>query len=851
MSCPAAGQLEALARGELLPGVAFELREHAAGCDACTAVLERLETKAEVRRLGRYLLLAEVGRGGMGRVFRAFDPQLERTVAVKLLRAERQSPGENQQLLAEARAMARLAHPNLVTVFDSGEDQGEVYVAMEFVPGQTLGEWLREPHPLAEVVRVFREAGAGLLAAHKAGLVHRDFKPGNVLLHDGRAKVGDFGLALPAEARGRSDSAGTAEYMAPEQREGRADARSDQYAFGRSLQAALRLQARQERGARAAPWLEQLAARATQPEPAARFPSMVELLEALSRDPAARRRRLASTAAVVASLALAAGAVWDSGRRRQAECDGGDLRAAAEWTPAREQGLRDRLAAALQPEGARAELASVSRWVGQWRELKREACVASRVRGELSDELFTMKTLCLDRQMVRFSTVIARAATAEVAAETLVAAISELPRVKDCDDADSLVLRHASESLAERRAVQPVRERLEQAAALAQLDQNDEAAPLVQRALEEARASGSRPVLSEALLLAGELKQLAGEEAQARALLDQAYTTATAARHDETAALAAMDLLVPFSGQPEALAATQLFAAAALDRAGRTPAAESRWSYRLGQVLSRHGRYEEAEALFRRALELREALYGPTAPSTQSARTALGMMAEQRGKLDEALALYRAVLASDEALYGKESAQATRSLATLAAGLVDAHRLDEAAPLLELARARLEARGRSQAEALFDVLNNLAVVHESQRRWADSLPLRRRLLELTDDHARQIIGKATLGRVLLELGERREAEAVSRQALEDLQKERADHPDLLLPLTTLARLEADPRKAAALLARALALKEATDPEFLGDAEWALAALEQGARRQALRDQALEHYRQASVVPPKP
>jgi tetratricopeptide (TPR) repeat protein len=843
MSCPPKDQLEALARGQLPPPVAFALREHAATCDDCTAVLEGLETKAQVRSVGRYVLLVEIGRGGMGRVFRAFDPQLERTVAVKLLRSDRQSQAENQHLLTEARSMARLAHPNLVTVFDSGEDAGEVYIAMEYVTGQTLADWLAQPHPLAELVRVFRDAGAGLLAAHKAGLVHRDFKPANVLLQDGLAKVSDFGLAQPTDSRGRSDSAGTAEYMAPEQREGRADARSDQYSFGRSLGEGLR------KGGFSAPWVERIVARATAKDPAARYPSMAEVLEALSQDPGVRRRRLASTAAVMLTLVLAVAAVWDSRRRRQAECDGGDARVAAEWNDERQRALTAQLSGALQPEGARAEFDSLSSWAKDWQALKREVCVASRVRGDLSDELFTLKTLCLDRQMAGFSTVVTRAAAGEVGAESLVAAISELPRVKDCDDSDALVFRNASETLAERRAVQPIRERLDEAAALSLIGKDPEAEPLVTQAIAEARAAKSRPVLSEALLLAGQMKMRAGQAVEAGALLNESYFTATAAKHDEVASSAAMDLLVTSSGQPDALAATQRFADAALERAGRSPTGEARWSYRLGQAFARQSRFEEAEGLFRKALALRETRFGPTAPLTQAARTNVAIMLEQRGRFDEALALYREILASDERLYGKDSSLVTRDLGTLASGLVAAHRLDEAVPLLETARARLEQRGQSEAGALFDVLNNLAVVHESQRRWKEALPLRRRMIELTEDPALQVAARATLGRVLFELGERREAGEVSRQALAELEKVRVDHPDLLLPLTTLARLEADPRQAIALLQRGLALKEATDPEFLGDAEWALAALEHGARRDELRAKALKHYEEASVVPP--
>ncbi len=149
----------------------------------------------------RYLILSELGSGGMGTVFLAYDPELDRRVAVKLLRAEAGDADDieegQRRLLREAQALARLAHPNVVAVFDAGTHAGRVFVAMEYVDGQTLREWLGERQPPVEdILEAFRSAGQGLLAAHQAGLVHRDFKPDNVMVgRDGRVRVMDFGLA--------------------------------------------------------------------------------------------------------------------------------------------------------------------------------------------------------------------------------------------------------------------------------------------------------------------------------------------------------------------------------------------------------------------------------------------------------------------------------------------------------------------------------------------------------------------------------------------------------------------------------------------------------------------------------
>src|SRR5450432_3722105 len=158
-------------------------------------------TLARGATIGRYVVLGLVGRGGMGEVYAAYDPELDRKVAVKLLRIKSGNGVSmtegRQRTLREAQAIARLSHPNVVVAYDVGTFEDKVFIAMEFVDGNTVTFWLeQQPRTWKEILRVFIDAGRGLIAAHEKGLVHRDFKPDNVMVgRDGQVRVMDFWLA--------------------------------------------------------------------------------------------------------------------------------------------------------------------------------------------------------------------------------------------------------------------------------------------------------------------------------------------------------------------------------------------------------------------------------------------------------------------------------------------------------------------------------------------------------------------------------------------------------------------------------------------------------------------------------
>ncbi|OJH36480.1 protein kinase domain-containing protein [Cystobacter ferrugineus] len=285
-------------------------------------------------RVGRYVIERVLGTGGMGAVYLAHDPELHRRVAIKRLHSWMSERPEHEEhktrFLREAQAMASVSHPNVVTIHDLLHVEGSLFVAMEYVEGTTLREWARTPRSTRQLLEIFRQAGAGLAAAHAAGLIHRDIKPSNILIGvDGSVRVSDFGLArsreglpeaprpegVPGQARWLGQEltlaglvVGTPGYMAPEQMTLLApvDERSDQFSFcvalyetlhgcrpfagGNDAELERNIRARHfqpsRTRARVPPWLNDVVLRGLSYEPKERFPNMEALLQALARDPA-------------------------------------------------------------------------------------------------------------------------------------------------------------------------------------------------------------------------------------------------------------------------------------------------------------------------------------------------------------------------------------------------------------------------------------------------------------------------------------------------------------------------------------------------------------------------------------
>jgi len=455
-------------------------------------------------QVGRYVMIKELGAGGMGAVYAAYDPDLDRKVALKLLKRKPHGDEElaRARLLREAQAMARVSHQNVIPVFDVGLWGDQVFLAMELIDGDTLEGWLkRAQRSWREVVEVFIAAGQGLVAAHQAGLVHRDFKPSNVMVgRNGRVCVTDFGIArqLGAPAEGAAAPApeadpserrmldksltqpglaiGTPRFMSPEQlRGGEVDARSDQFSFCVSLYWALYGQhpfveadlldaaatqstvsatetLASRRAVRNLPlpepprdrqvpaWVRQVLVRGLAVESQARFPTMAVLLEALSQERrrAKARRRTAIAAAAVASAGLVGGVAY-----QQSFACAGAARAMDEvWNPAARQRVEASLGergGAFGKDAARRASEVLARYAEAWTRQRTEVCETARHPGSQTEELLSRRLGCLERRRRDLRAVVAMLAEADAKlAEKAVDAAHALPSLQECADLEAL-----------------------------------------------------------------------------------------------------------------------------------------------------------------------------------------------------------------------------------------------------------------------------------------------------------------------------------------------------------------------------------------------------------------------------
>ena len=861
MGCPDEQDFLDLVEGRWQGDGAAEAERHLDQCARCSAMvagfaaLSVTETEggdaplAPGDQVGRYVVLDRLGAGGMGQVHIARDPDLDRRVALKLVRDRKGEPGGSEaqaRLLREAQAMARLAHPNVVAIHDVGTLGDRVFMAMELVEGVTLGEWLTAPREAAAILAVFVQAGRGLAAAHDAGIVHRDFKPANVLVgDDGRVRVTDFGLArarrdpdmvadlaraatLAGPSTATGAVLGTPLYMAPEQHRGDAiDARTDQFAFCVALYEALHRQ-RPFRGATADELAAEVlagnlvpppastrvpdrasraVARGLAVDPADRHPTMDALLDQLA--PAPRRRWIAVGALISAAL-VAAALVFGRPATPAPSCDGGAAFAAQAWDAPRRAAMRTAFAASGSPRAGTVlseATALLDRRAGEIARAHDASCRATHATGEQSDEVLDLRASCLDRQREELAALTGLFARADAAVVgRALDAIYDLPPASECDAARVLAARVAAPPAAAAAKVADLRRDLAAAGALGLAGKYRESVAAARRIADAARAVGYGPIEASALLRLGKSEIYIHDARAAEDALTSALYAATRAGAEATAADAALSLAYltgiemgrqdegeRWLGQGKAL----------VERTGARGRLAADALQLEGLFAREAGRFKEALVAFRAAQDNYRAAHGPGHPNVGLMQSAAGTMMAELDDLEGAQAAHQQAVAILETAYGKDDP-------------------DLVVPLVNL--GQVVARRGDTREAI--ALHERALSLEEAATGADSFGLATPLMNA--------------GSVLGEAGDMAGARRYFERALRIAVKAHGrDHQVALRAIGNLAltyAADGDTARAAALLEERLARTERTlgrDSPALIDILVNLAGMRQRQRRHAV------------------
>jgi tetratricopeptide (TPR) repeat protein len=728
--------------------------------------------------IGRFVVLGLLGKGGMGEVYAAHDPELDRKVAIKLLRAgaESESPEGRARLMREAQAIARVSHPNVVVVYDVGTFARRVFIAMELCDGHTLRYWTHaRARTWPEILEVFAAAGRGLGAAHERGLVHRDFKPDNVMISaDGQVRVMDFGLvqlrgdrsasgrwetsgpARLAAAAGAADpddeedvrstqpvgaalarfdtsdgvpevelteagvSLGTPAYMSPEQfRNEPVDARTDQFSFCVALYEAVY-------GERPFPGrtVHEISeavrdGRVREPPAGREVPAWLReaLLRGLRREPGERWPSMGAL-----SAALEKHPTVESRRRfvaaAAAKLDGiweAPRGGAPVETPAKTEMRSAFLATgeALAAQAWQRTSEILDRYAARWSELYVEACEATHVRGEQSAEVLDLRMACLAEGRADLEALVRvlRRPTAEVV-ENAVKAADALGTLERCANVELLRAVVRPPADPETRAeVDGLRGRLAEVRALCRVGRLKDGLAAGAPLVQAARALGYGPLLAEVLLAVCRVPEERGALEEAARLSEEAFLTAVACGHEEAAAEAGALLVGHSSLRPEAAEVWGRITEALLRRIGGHDVLWG-WLYTSrAGIRSRQGRPAEALEDERRSLGAKQRALAPEHPDIAISLGNIAVYLDEVGQLDEAVAEGARAVALLEHGYGPEHPRTALARSNLSEFLARCGRWDEAADAAARALACFEQEADPDGLFVFVSLTALGIAH--------------------------------------------------------------------------------------------------------------------------------------------
>jgi tetratricopeptide (TPR) repeat protein len=937
-ACPSATTLSELVCRQLPARRADEVEAHIADCAMCRRVVGTLaaaslpslsranesgasEIAGPSRRhavslelprgatIDRYVVLGVAGRGGGGIVYAAYDPKLDRKVALKLLGIawEAELPDGRARLLREARAMAQLSHPNVVTVHDIGELEGQVFVAMEFVEGGTLRAWLAERRPWREVVRMFVQAGHGLVAAHALGLVHRDFKPDNVLVgKDGRARVSDFGLVRAHEVEPKRPSVeaivealptretqltrtgtimGTPYYMAPEQHLGLAvDARTDQFAFCAALyeglfgvrafagetltelaQAVTQGRVREPPpGTEVPATIRRAILRGLAPTPDDRHPALDDALAELRRAVRPRRRMvwLGVAAATVAAASVVI--VELSTAREPPACVVPTARLENVWDAPTRIAVQNAFTAtkvAYARDAFDRAAQRLDAYATQWSNMHQQTCAATNLRHEQSEQLLDLRMHCLDRrlaELVAFTTSL-READAKVV-EHAVEGANGLRPIEACADTRALTAAYPlPEDLPARAAVEDASRRVDRAEVLARAGHYGESRKQIEENLAAIGHLEFPPLRARALVLLANLGQQLGDLGTAERAASESVEAAAAARDDVLLARAWTQYASVVGYQQARTEEAQRWLRAAAIAATR--AADDDVHAELeaahAQILVRAGDYAGSLEHADRAYGSLRSRYGDRDLRVVEALKAKALALFWKGEFGACREAYEHALNVTEELLGRSHPALGRVLMNLGACLERAGRDEEAETVLRRGLDLLSTAAPDSPSRTI-LANNLAEVAMKRHDYTQAEHYLQDGLRIEEaargsDHPNVAILLATMGEVYMAEGKRDLARPQFQRALEIREhKLGAEHPLLRGPLVGLGEILLDtgrPREAVPLLERAVAVSGGTavDQRLAATTRFALARALVDARLDRVRAMSLAHEAERKLI----
>ena len=813
--------------------------------------------------VGRYVVLGQLGSGAMGIVLRAYDPRLEREVALKILRPDALSTKARTRLLREARAMARLNHPNVVGLFDAEiDDVHGVVLTMELVDGGNLREWLQRQPAWTAVLDRFVAAGRGLAAAHDAGLLHRDFKPANVLLgRDGRVRVTDFGLALAASSsddRGssapsddppppgtsRSGAAtrvtehghivGTLAYMAPEQHHSaELTAAADQFAFCASLwhalSGALPFDAEApgelvvQKAEHAIEWpasrpvparVVDALRRGLSARPQERWSSMQALLDELDRA-TTRGRRLGSVAIGATLLGLTAWVAASAAKDEPTPCQQGSEQLESVWGAERQEGVRDAMLATgldYAPQVEDDVTASLDRYAEDWTASYTDNCLATHVRREQSAEAMDLRMSCLSRARAGMDKAVEMlAAGTPASVDKAYAIVGGLDPVARCDDPVALRTEAPLPSDPETaQAVVAARRELAEIEVLARAGLFDNASTQLDKLAESTASLEQLALTLEIEVLQARLIARNGQHEEAAQMLARVVPRALGAELRKVAASAANHLVFTVGVAQRRHEAADVWVAVAeglVDGPGAGLDERATFFNQRGSLRNSEERYVEAEADYRTSLDLWNQYRGPGHINDANIIENIAGALYNQGKLEDAEVEMKRAIEISSAVWGpRHPGQIKRRFnhALLVQGL---DRLEDAESLMRGALEDAEAvLGRSH-ETTTRGLTYLALVLQRQERLPEATDVLRSLLQRHieargEDHLQTALTRIDLGRLLKAQADYVAAEAAVRRGLASMASLGEDHVDVLsskLVLADIIRLAGRPADAIPIL----------------------------------------------------